>query len=126
MAEMKHTPGPWLAVCNDIQDTIRPVGDDGVRYWDIVQQHWKQGGPYRGSVCSVFAAEDIGGITRAERDANAHLISAAPDMYEALKGFVAKLDTAILVEGDHPTSHLADELRAALAALAKAEGRDNA
>lgn len=51
---------------------------------------------------------------------------AAPDMLAALKGFVAKLDAAILVEGDHPTSHLADELRAALAALAKAEGRDNA
>mgnify|MGYP001225595441 CR=1 FL=1 len=122
MAEMKHTPGPWLAVCNDIQDTIRPVGDDGVRYWDIVQQHWKQGGPYRGSVCSVFAAEDIGGITRAERDANAHLISAAPDMLAALK----TLDSIERgMQGWHEDAK-AEAWAKARAAIAKAEGRSNA
>lgn len=98
----KHTLGPWK-LCG-----ITSVGS-GSGYYSVLDSDGM-------CVCDL-----------SDRPvSDAHLISAAPDMYEALKGFVAKLDTAILVEGDHPTSHLADELRAALAALAKAEGRDNA
>ena len=50
--------------------------------------------------------------------------SAERGMREALEGFVAKIDPAILVERDLPMSPLADELRAALAALSARAGED--
>lgn len=51
----------------------------------------------------------------------AQIQSLGPRMLDVLKAFVAKLDTTILVEADHPTSHLADELRQALAVIELAE-----
>ncbi len=74
----KHTPGPWVAYNQDVKGE-RPLGDDGVRFWDIAPE-----GPYRGAICTVHGAEHIGGITREERDANALLISALPEMLHAL------------------------------------------
>ena len=74
----EHTPGPWVAICCDVTGE-RPVGDSGIRYWYVDPV-----GEYRGSVCNVHAAEGIGGITIAERDANARLIAAAPIMYNFL------------------------------------------
>lgn len=53
--------------------------------------------------------------SRAGREANAHLIVAAPDLLEALKVIVA------LDDGDNPNLwHYQDEFNAARAAIAKA------
>lgn len=38
-------------------------------------------------------------------------------LVEALRAFVSQIDSAILVEDDHPTSHLSDALRDALVIL---------
>ena len=69
-----HTPGPWL---------MEPaIGTDDVDCgWHIepVIVDYK----YRGMVCSLNDAEHIGGITKQERDANARLIAASPDLLAA-------------------------------------------
>jgi len=57
----KHTPGPWL---------IDPS-------WDILG-NTKDG---NGMVCQIT----VDAVPRDEAAANAHLIAAAPDMYEALR-----------------------------------------
>lgn len=49
--------------------------------------------------------------------------AATPDLLAALKGLIGQIDLACLVESDLGMSHAADEVRAALAAIAKAEGR---
>lgn len=54
--------------------------------------------------------------------ANARLISAAPDMYEALKGIEHFAD-AILFREDTLSKALAEWIRAGRQALAKADGR---
>ena len=82
MSNAKHTPGPWGAECRDLSDTHRKVGDDGVRYWDVGPGF---SGSYRGEVCTVHSAVHIDGITIEQRDANARLIAAAPDLLEALQ-----------------------------------------
>ena len=55
-----------------------------------------------------------------EELANAHLILAAPDMYEALKALIEHM---IMNKGDLSRPYLADVKRMAMKALAKAEGK---
>lgn len=103
------TPGPWVAVNHDVEGE-RYIGDSGVRFWNVLRDI----GPYRGDVCAVHSAQHIGGITLAERNANAALIAASPALYEALEELVKwKLS------GPEP-SRLWDAARAALA-LARGE-----
>ena len=105
---MSHTPGPWIARCDDQTEGLKR-GDNGIRFWSIRGE-----GKYRGDMCTVHAAEHIGGVTIDERDANARLIAAAPELLEALQGLVGKsTDTP----GDWSR-----EWNAALAAIAKATG----
>lgn len=111
MAE--HTPGPWEADCCDVTGA-RPPGDSGVRFWSVVGK-----GDYRGSVCNVHSAEHIGGITIAERDANARLIAAAPDLLEAC---YIGLGVALAFEEESDRS-ASEKIRAA---IAKAKGQENA
>lgn len=87
MTDAKHTPGPW-------------------RY------HGKSRilGP-KGSIGNVFAS----GITHYERASNAHLIAAAPDMYEALE----ELERLITDQGFPYEGHMLTTCRVA---LAKAKG----
>lgn len=89
MGETKFTPGPWHASCHDVIGK-RAIGDSGVRFWSVTPE-----GKYRGDVANVGSAEHIGGIKLGERDANAHLIAAAPDLYEALEA----ADKALWAEG---------------------------
>lgn len=88
----KHTPGPW------------DCRDGGV----IV------GGPFkewaRGSAQSQVALVTLYDVYSDERDANARLIAAAPEMLEALKRVVAVADRRTV------------EFDAARSAIAKAEG----
>ena len=99
--DTKHTPGPWR-VDRGFQNPgyIRAAGGELVASASVIYQNIPL--PYR---------------------ENAILIAAAPDMLAALKALVGKIDLACLVERDLDMSHAADEIRDALAAIDKAEGR---
>lgn len=112
-----HTEGPWIASCLDRTGGLKR-GDNGIRFWSICNE-----GQYRGEVCNVHAAEHIGGITIDERDANARLIAAAPDLLEALSTFL--IEYVRLVEsGDAGFWDAEKEPKviAARAAIARATG----
>lgn len=67
----KHTPGPW--------HLEKAIGTGNIDCgWHVEPEciDFK----YCGMVASLSDAEHIGGITKDERDANAHLIAAAPDL----------------------------------------------
>jgi hypothetical protein len=96
MSEQKHTSGPWVADC-DIYPVMvysksqrRPTHDEG--------------GNMNGEVMEFIA-------NTGESKANARLIAAAPDLLEALSGFV-----------EHGTCFDEIDMAKALAAIAKATG----
>lgn len=107
MGERAHTPGPWRVE----QDTTLIWGDcnpdDTTSY----------GMGYPIAECRVIpsASWAKGPKGHAEAEANARLIAAAPDMFEALK--MAR--EAFVVSGSMPLSD-ADTLALIDAALAKA------
>ena len=97
-----HTPGPWLAQ----------------------QRTWQRGNvsvfapkfgraPYGACVAFIPCSEGVGGADGAL--ANAHLIAAAPDLLEALRGMVDLYDT------DDGCKNLPQYV-VARAALAKVQG----
>lgn len=98
MNNAKHTPGPWeidvdtrpVEVCTIYG--VPPQGEDGQRFIYV-----------RGAIGDWDATEET-------NLANAHLIAAAPELLEALKG--------VLRIADRKT----DEFDAARAAIAKATG----
>jgi len=100
----KHTPGPWRVIIDDDGGPLsgRPGVfaseelDCGIVHWDgFIQEYWR----------SARGDKEI--------HANAHLIAAAPDMYEALEMMVNFFDD---VAPDCMISK-------ARSALAKAEGK---
>lgn len=93
MTERKWTPGDWYI------DGYRETRDGGYVEVKSEKFHW---------VCSVTDYSD--GTAKP----NAHLIAAAPDLYEALEALVRDYDIGEMT--DTP------ELDAANAALAKARG----
>jgi hypothetical protein len=80
-----HTPGPWEF--DKETWTIR------VKEWE----HNTQMGDYRGCIVASFD-EAHGNREHAfdEAEANARLIAAAPEMYEALKTLKQDINTALL------------------------------
>lgn len=111
MSEAKFTPGPW-EVCDpgdygDFDGESRVVLGNDMR---IAVVHWHEGD------------------YRAENDANANLIAASPDLYDALREAKGLADMAVMSDdGDGTPSDdqsSLEQLRAKIdAALAKAEGR---
>lgn len=106
--DVKHTPGPWLF------RTDSRTGDNGI--------HADGTGIFAEAYAEIRCA---GENNRDEALANAHLIISAPDLYEALKAYIA---------ADDNTSNPAKSIReydrnmerartSALVAIAKAEGR---
>ena len=89
----KHTPGPWKVVLDGPHVEVRAVAHPQPTLALIT-----------GGLDDVF--ED--GLMGPTSTANAHLIAAAPELYEALRLIVA---------------HFGDPLKVAAAALAKAEGQ---
>ena len=103
MAETKWTPGPW---------EVKPV-ELGVPYLRVRGTRLGM----RHKVANVLATHDHPAIREreiAETEANAHLIAAAPDLYEALETTVAALASS--------GSMHQKALDAAEAALSKARG----
>lgn len=100
---MNHTPGPWVI---DLRAQESPLIRGGEDYVDDVPQ---------AVVAEVYPedGDDGGAVTLA----NAHLLAAAPEMYEVLSGVLKMLtDTGW-------TQHHVMTRDLMLAALAKAEGR---
>ncbi len=97
----KHTPGPWYPHCAEADHCLS-------------SSVW---GAEPGNQVAV-----IGGKKLDEMNANAHLIAAAPAMYEALKNILA-----LQLDCDGVTVKLTEyhchQVREAQAALAQAEGK---
>ena len=93
MTNTKHTPGPW--VWDSHYDDLRPL-------W---YSEMSQG-------CGYLSWDND-----ETRDANAHLIAAAPDLLEALEAIVATWD------GPKYNHFMADNIDLARAAIAKAKGQ---
>ena len=104
MTGAKHTPGPWMC-------PTKNAAKHGFPRWDVGHQD----GDFLGSIARVSAKS-----TPDERQANARLIAAAPDLLAALN--MLALDVAALKTryGETQQTHGEDLARAA---IAKAEGR---
>lgn len=106
----KHTPGPWI-----------PYFDERADEW-TARLPRIEGSAGQVYVCDVSGPED-------QREANTHLIAAAPELYEALNRVIQAiaLDTeedAVAIAkalGCEDPSNIIDVCALARAALAKAE-----
>ena len=112
MNTTKHTPGPWKAV---------PDKSRNMYTWYV--EGAKGVVPTIARLSLIDACEEI--------ESNAHLIAAAPAMYEALQQSLVLVELAALeewgraVRGEQqpPTTEAKDRLEKVKAALAQAEGR---
>lgn len=106
----KHTPGPWMA-----EGKHRHIKVDDYSH-DAYVCDVGTGGEYRGNIAYIQSAEHIKGISRYEAEANARLISSAPDLLEALK------HALVYQPKDDSCDPWVSDARAA---IAKAEGASN-
>lgn len=95
-SEVKFTPGPWIALPN------APRADD---YWRVSDRE--------DFVCQMFSER----CEFENAKANAHLIAAAPDLYEALKWIADQYANQDLSHVDFRV----EAARRAEAALSKAQ-----
>lgn len=99
MSEAKHTPAPWLIAKSDAS-FVYALNDNGYnRFWAHVT-----GGNLRRAESTL----------RAEVEANARLIAAAPDLLDALIEIVSADDAHELTQ---------KHIESARAAIAKATGQ---
>lgn len=118
MSEAKHTPGPWAA------DAV--MGDYET---DICLDYHVQGREFPIVIASVLFDDEDDGATRegiAEAKANARLIAATPDLYDACKMILLTAATerpelGMPLQSVRYTIGRA-QLEAIKAAVAKAEG----
>jgi hypothetical protein len=108
-----HTKGPWRV------DETKALGAYGV-WTDYATHPGHDGAGYPSQVCSM-GPTTRSEITREQRDANARLIAAAPDLLAALRSLYGWKHCMRTVEPDQLEAALA----AAMAAIAKAEGGPN-
>lgn len=94
----KFTPGPW-------------ANSGPTQYSE--QSEWIYGGPHRARVAQVQFGLNYGQDMEAEVAANAHLIAAAPELYEAAENLVIAIGMGWELDG------VVDVMNAA---LAKARG----
>ncbi len=108
----EHTPGPWR-----VED-----GHDGHGHWHYsigARHQWPEG---EAAFCALAFTPPLGvGPYAVNRQADAHLIAAAPDLFEALKDLMVSIESD--EEGDEAGRVLAAALTSAAVAIAKAEGR---
>lgn len=98
MSETKFTPGPWV-----YRSKTREIG--------TVDKSDTQ------SYGMLLVVAYIDGFDHEEHEANAHLIAAAPDLYDALQNLLSRL--ANDADGH---AWFMDEQEASIIALAKARG----
>lgn len=117
MTDHKHTPGPWRVMPSEREDWDGwfSVIDPALASPDLaVCTCSYSGGDDPAGTAKAWSYEALG-RSRAVANANAHLIAAAPDMYEALRAVVKMLN----FEQHAPRP----QIEAAIAALAKADGK---
>lgn len=101
-----HTPGPW-SVETPMEHELSIVEASKPTYeWKFI-------------ACVPYGGRNDGDFSRPVADANARLISAAPDLLEVLRVYAAYDEYINGPEGDPST----DRLQKAKVAIAKAEGR---
>jgi len=119
MSGLKATPAPWQRF--DDGGLITLSGADakkhvyGSPYADVV---WGPAGPGHGIIADC---SPDGQATSEQSIANAHLIAAAPELYEALSavmGWISNWDPNFSQDDEWP-----DDASKAMAALAKARGK---
>jgi len=98
--ETKFTPGPWVS------------------FYKRKYDEWHVSMPAEGSFMKAGLCPD--GIESPNREADAHLIAAAPDMYEALEAAAEEAESVFVALGFPPEiSSLKVKIEAA---LSKARG----
>jgi hypothetical protein len=103
----KFTPGPWFVV-EDLRDET-----DGYTFiagYDV-----------QSDSSEIIGCEGISGDS-AENLANARLISAAPDLLEALEIWLADYDEVAANPDFEPFPHVAERVAKTRAAILKAKG----
>ena len=108
------TPGPWVT-----SGEFTLVGQTGRRWEEYVAEVRPTSGEYRGKIADLQSANCISGIDGNECKANAHLIAAAPEMYEALEELLRCVRS---FEQEGEAEWMKSEIRDAEKALAKARG----
>lgn len=103
---MKHTPAPWKLTL------INPGPSKG-----SVFEHWRIGNEEAGN--AIVAECYDWTLNKSERDANARLIAAAPELLEALEDCYSELNQLAFLSGDNLAKPTLDKARAA---IAKAKG----
>lgn len=101
---VKHTPGPWTV------------------FYKHKYDEWHVALPIEGSNMKLALCPD--GIQSENREADARLIAAAPDMLEALREATLALDG--LAKGEGVFKPIEQTIVQAHAAIAKATGGSNA
>lgn len=113
--DAKFTPGPWRVDGTVALGAYGVWTDYGTHPGDVA------GELYPDQVCSVYC-NNKSHFDRETRDANAKLIAAAPELYEALRDAQSAL--AMLVDANTTTQHAYAHVKLAeskaRAALAKA------
>lgn len=102
----KHTPGPWEYKGGKVLSRTSPHAGLVAHIYEKGNLLWDKNN-----------IEPVGWSDTAQRDANAHLIAAAPDLLAALKGLMAWCAGDVLN---------VPEVNAARDAVAKAEGNSRA
>jgi hypothetical protein len=106
----KHTPGPWIGAGPSF-------GDPLPRYTTEILTEWEDEHEGSETICTLpFAHHDE------QNEANALLISAAPDLLEALEAFLRAPSVGSSGPGSATIVVQDFNLRAARAAIAKATG----
>ncbi len=102
----KHTPGPWLWSASPTSGEKSLLGSNGAA---VIEASAYEGMSFG------FAGDE----TYATQNANARLIAAAPELYEALRGIVADAD--LYDDEGHLQVVHPDSVAKARAALAKVD-----
>ena len=98
-------PGPWMV------ETLRDE--------EIAERYWVVAPPQHGGKYGLVIATDVGGQTQDQAKVHAHILAAANDMLEALRGAMEENEWKGNGEWELPSGHWMVKARAA---IAKAEG----
>lgn len=107
----KHTPAPWRVVAGSTLGFKTASGGESIL---------ADARPTDDFFVLKIAEMDTN-VGAAERAANASLIAAAPDMYEAIQNALGLLDNAVARRRHDGDAFYADVVTSLRAALAKAE-----